>query len=331
LEVYEIENLSKDKFEDLINFKQPLLLNNCSLTNNININYLINNYPTFDKDIYLCLNDLNIYNEYELIIHWHSIGKNINLISNDSFMFDDSINELLKNKLYKNFNIKIYKSLNKDLEKLSNRELIIHWYNIGRYEGRIYSIESFYNIYPNYNFNIESEKYNFNIYSEVNNDINEEDKIIYWMNEGIYKYNMKKNKNIIGRQNVNNIYEVLIDLSKNLHNTELTPGISLIIRAKNEELNIKECIESVIDLVDEIIFVDNGSDDSTYSIVKEYKKKYDKIKLYKYNIKVSKVGIEHTAAIKNNNKNTLGNFYNWCLSKSTKYNIFKWLIKLSPL
>jgi len=52
LEVYEIENLSKDKFEDIINFKQPLLLNNNSLIDNIDMNYLISNYPTFDLNLY---------------------------------------------------------------------------------------------------------------------------------------------------------------------------------------------------------------------------------------------------------------------------------------
>jgi len=52
LEVYEIENLSKDKFEDLNNFKQPLLLNNYTLINNVTIDYLISNYPTFDLNLY---------------------------------------------------------------------------------------------------------------------------------------------------------------------------------------------------------------------------------------------------------------------------------------
>ena len=57
LEVYEIENLSKDKFEDLNNFKQPLLLNNYTLLNNINMDYLISNYPTFDINLYNKQND----------------------------------------------------------------------------------------------------------------------------------------------------------------------------------------------------------------------------------------------------------------------------------
>jgi len=52
LEVYEIENLSKDKFEDITNFKQPILFNNYSLIDTITINYLITNYPTFDLNLY---------------------------------------------------------------------------------------------------------------------------------------------------------------------------------------------------------------------------------------------------------------------------------------
>jgi glycosyltransferase involved in cell wall biosynthesis len=104
----------------------------------------------------------------------------------------------------------------------------------------------------------------------------------------------------------------------------LVPGISLVIRAKNEELNVKFCIESVIDLVDEIIFVDNGSTDNTYNAVKEYTKKYNNIKLYKYNIAVSRAGVAHKEALQNGNPNTLGLFYNWCLSKCTRYNVFKW-------
>ena len=113
---------------------------------------------------------------------------------------------------------------------------------------------------------------------------------------------------------------------KNRGNKEkkLMQGISLIIRAKNEELNVKLCIESVVDLVEEIIFVDNGSTDNTYSAVEQYAKKYKNIKLYKYDISVYRAGIAHKEALEKGNPNTLGLFYNWCLSKSTMNNVFKW-------
>ena len=56
----------------------------------------------------------------------------------------------------------------------------------------------------------------------------------------------------------------------NFTKRKTSAGISLIIRAKNEEINIKCCIESVIDLVDEIIFVDNNSNDNTFNLIYEY-------------------------------------------------------------
>jgi glycosyltransferase involved in cell wall biosynthesis len=246
-------------------------------------------YENFNKDIYILFNSLENLSEEELILHFHNKGLKLNLPYNEFTI--------------PNFSIKIYKELNIDLRKLDNKELVFHWYKIGQYENRIYSIDSFSKIYPNINFN-------------------DEDEIINWMKKGIYLENIKKN--IIGREIVNNINEVLIDLSNPLSKIKLEKGISLIIRAKNEEKNIELCLNSVIDLVDEIIFVDNKSTDLTYNIVKSYSDKFNKIKLYQYNIDVNKVGIEHQNAIKNNNPNTLGTFYNWCLSKSTKNNIFKW-------
>jgi glycosyltransferase involved in cell wall biosynthesis len=265
------------------------------------LNSFYNCFKNFHKDIYKFCNNLEIYFENELIIHFHSIGMHLNLICDKNTFIEK----------YKDFSLKIYKIFNKDLKNLSDSELIVHWLN-NKDPKKIYSIKTFYQVYPNIYFD--------------NNDINylnltEEDKIIYWVDNVLLKYEYKND--IIGHDTVNNILEVLEDL-KNIDKNKLEKGISLIIRAKNEEDNIKNCIESVIDLVDEIVFVDNNSTDKTYQLVKEYQKKYHKIKLYKYNINVTKAGIEHTNAIKNLNKNTLGTFYNWCLSKATKYNVFKW-------
>jgi glycosyltransferase involved in cell wall biosynthesis len=48
--------------------------------------------------------------------------------------------------------------------------------------------------------------------------------------------------------------------------TTLAPGVSLTMIVKNEESNIAACLESVRDLVDEIVVVDTGSTDATKSI-----------------------------------------------------------------
>jgi glycosyltransferase involved in cell wall biosynthesis len=254
---------------------------------NKNIIYSINTFYFFFKNF-----DKDIYrlcNHLEAYFDNELIihFHNIGLKLDLIYNYDTFIN---KNK---DFSIKIYKTFNENLKNLSDSEIVIHWLN-NKDNKKIYSIQSFYKNYPNMKF-----------------ENNEEERIINWKNT------------IIGHQYVDNISEVLTDL-ENINKNKLEKGISLIIRAKNEEDNIKNCIESVIDLVDEIIFVDNNSSDKTYEMVEEYKKTYDKIKLYKYNIHVSKAGIEHSNAIKDLNKNTLGTFYNWCLSKATKYNVFKW-------
>lgn len=100
-------------------------------------------------------------------------------------------------------------------------------------------------------------------------------------------------------------------------------GTSFIIRARNEEQNITECLTSIADIADEVIFVDHLSTDRTYEIASEISRKYDNIKVFRYNREVPKAGINY----KNNIKlvgNSLSNYYNFCLSKSTKKTIIKW-------
>ncbi len=221
------------------------------------------------------------------------------MITTEEPLFD----EIQKKSIIENnFSYKLYRNLNKDIEYKNDVDLFIHWYNIGIKEDRIYSVETF------------NQKYKDLI------NLDNEEKIINWMLNDIY---INKN-NLIGREIVNNIYEVLIDLS--CPKIKLDKGISLIIRAKNEQKTLRYCIESVVDLVDEIILVDNNSTDLTLDIMKEYESKYKKIKVYQYKIENLKIGVEHSKVYKNKNKNkkTIATFYNWCLSKATKYNVIKW-------
>lgn len=54
--------------------------------------------------------------------------------------------------------------------------------------------------------------------------------------------------------------------------------LSTIIITKNEEENIKRCLESIKDISDEIIVVDSGSTDNTLKIAKKYNAKIYKRK-----------------------------------------------------
>ncbi len=109
----------------------------------------------------------------------------------------------------------------------------------------------------------------------------------------------------------------------------LEPGLSFIIRSKNEEENTFNCLESLRSIYEnnnniEIIFVDNMSTDNTLSIAEQFSKKYSNVKTYSYNHIVPRCGSEHQKSVLNMCTNTLETYYNWCLDKATKYNIIKW-------
>lgn len=78
--------------------------------------------------------------------------------------------------------------------------------------------------------------------------------------------------------------------------------ISLVINTKNEEKNIKDCILSAKDIVDEIIVVDMQSNDKTVQLAKELGAKIYSVKDYGYadparNFALSKATMEWTLTL----------------------------------
>lgn len=69
------------------------------------------------------------------------------------------------------------------------------------------------------------------------------------------------------------------------------PGISLLINTKNEEKNIKDCIESVKSFASEIIIIDMQSTDNTVAIAKKYNVSIYRVKDYKWVEPVRNYGI----------------------------------------
>jgi glycosyltransferase involved in cell wall biosynthesis len=143
----------------------------------------------------------------------------------------------------------------------------------------------------------------------------------YLIDNGIIPRNIKK-KRYIGDEEVNNINDVKFDyLDKKEH---LIKGVSLLIRVKNEINNIKLCIESAINIPDEIIVIDNGSTDGTYEELKKLESIYSTLYVYRYNIVIPRVGDENYNSLINNDKNSISTFYNWGMSKVRTYNVMKW-------
>lgn len=135
-------------------------------------------------------------------------------------------------------------------------------------------------------------------------------------------------KTYVGKQNVfhtdnhlddNKINKILEDeIMHGLH-IKLEKGLSFLLRIKNEERDIMKNIFSIYDHADEIIIINNGSTDNTKKICDYFDNNYKKVYVYDYNIEINEV-------TKNEGKyyKLIGTYYNWGLSKVTKYNVVKW-------
>jgi hypothetical protein len=109
------------------------------------------------------------------------------------------------------------------------------------------------------------------------------------------------------------------EIKYGLKHLELSKGLSFLLRIKNEELYILNNLYQIYPLADEIIIVDNGSDDRTLDIIDYFNTFYKKVYVYYYNININNV-----TKNENNYKKQIATFYNWGLSKVTKYNVIKW-------
>jgi glycosyltransferase involved in cell wall biosynthesis len=54
----------------------------------------------------------------------------------------------------------------------------------------------------------------------------------------------------------------------------LKPGISAVVAAKDEEYTISMCLESLVEVADQVICIDNGSTDQTLKLMYAFKEKY---------------------------------------------------------
>jgi hypothetical protein len=103
-------------------------------------------------------------------------------------------------------------------------------------------------------------------------------------------------------------------------------GVSVMLRARNEENKIITCLSSILPLFDEIVFVDNGSVDSTLELVRRFKRDHDRnevIVIHEYPHDVATYGERHQATPKDSVHSPVY-FYNWCRAKCTRRYVCKW-------
>lgn len=96
-------------------------------------------------------------------------------------------------------------------------------------------------------------------------------------------------------------------------------GISGFMRLKNEETYLDAAIASHIDYVDELILVYNNCTDSTPEICQDWAQRCpDKVKVYEYGPYVYPLGTTESRTFSADNEQTLANFYNYSLTKTTR-------------
>jgi glycosyltransferase involved in cell wall biosynthesis len=103
------------------------------------------------------------------------------------------------------------------------------------------------------------------------------------------------------------------------------PGMTAMIRLKNESKNIEPMLNSIRGVFDEIVICDNNSTDDSVERIKAFQSSNPDmpIRFYSYPFEVARCGHEHRETDEHS-IHSLCYFYNWCLSKCTHQYVCKW-------
>jgi hypothetical protein len=106
-------------------------------------------------------------------------------------------------------------------------------------------------------------------------------------------------------------------------------SISAMMRVRNEQEFLDPAVRSVVGLVDEVVIVDNMSDDSTPQIIGTLERDYPgKVRPFAYPHRVARYGEENRRLASTpaglRSPQLLANFYNWCLARCRHPFILKW-------
>lgn len=111
-----------------------------------------------------------------------------------------------------------------------------------------------------------------------------------------------------------------------LRRSRALPGVSAMVRVKNEAQKISYCLRSILPVFDEVILVDNASDDGTLDVVRDLSRRHPmagKIRLLAYPYRLARFGSEH-AATPDDSLHSAVYYTNWTLSHCTRRYVCKW-------
>ncbi|MBF7072246.1 hypothetical protein ISG33_02370 [Glaciecola sp. MH2013] len=104
---------------------------------------------------------------------------------------------------------------------------------------------------------------------------------------------------------------------------ERPEGLSAMVRVKNEELMLKESIESIQAYYDEIVICIQPSEDNTLSEAQELSRRFDNVVNFEYPF----LSLPNGSGYQYQDENSVFSrtyFYNWCLSKCKFRTVTKW-------
>jgi hypothetical protein len=106
----------------------------------------------------------------------------------------------------------------------------------------------------------------------------------------------------------------------------LTPGTTTVLRVKNEARSMRWMLPSMLDATQQVVLVDNQSDDGTAEVARKVAAKHgaeDRLTIMDYPFRVSRCGPEHLATPERS-VHSLAYYYNWAFSHvQTAYSL-KW-------
>lgn len=103
-------------------------------------------------------------------------------------------------------------------------------------------------------------------------------------------------------------------------------GVSALVRVRNEAAKIEACLGSILGCFDEVVVVDNASDDDTADRVASLGRHHrhgDRIRLFSYPHRLARFGPEH-ALVPADSVRSAVYFSNWALARCTRRAICKW-------
>lgn len=106
----------------------------------------------------------------------------------------------------------------------------------------------------------------------------------------------------------------------------LRPGSTAVLRVKNEAPSLPFVLPPLLRACDQVLLVDNGSDDGTPDVARETAARVgrsDRLTVSSYPFAVARAGAEHLAQHELS-VHSLSYFYNWCFAQVTTRYSWKW-------